>query len=277
MARSPSSLAELQARMQAAILAESPADEDLTLIAEPAGNTPGERLETYRSAYRIRLVSILRDEFDALHAFLGDEEFDALALAYVAACPSSTPDARWYGARFAGFALSTGPWSDHPVIGELAALQWALSGAFDAADAPVMQIEDLAAIPADGVASLRLAFHPSTSLLERRTNASEIFTGLRSEAEPVAPDAIADGSAVLVWRSDNRARYRILEAEEAMLAREAMGGQDFSLLCEMAATMADPDSAAMRVAGVLRSWIDGSVLSGVQPSACVSPGPSIRP
>ena len=266
-AASPSGLAELQAIMQAAILADSPVDDALAMIAEPSGNTAGERLETYRSAYRIRLVSILREEFDALHAFLGDEEFDALALAYVAVCPSSTPDARWYGDRFASFALSTQPWSDHPVIGELAALQWALSGAFDAADAPVMLIDDLAAIPAAAVASLRLAFHPSASLLDRTTNASEIFTALRGDAEPIAPSAIDDGSAVLVWRSDNRARYRILEAEEAMLAREAMGGQEFSLLCEMAATMADPDSAAMRVAGVLRGWIDSGVLSGVQPSA----------
>ncbi len=257
-------LAELQARMQAAILADSPAGDALALIAEPEGNTPGERLETYRSAYRIRLVSILREEFDALHAFLGDEEFDALALAYVAACPSSTPDARWYGKRFAGFALSTQPWGKHPVIGELAALQWALSGAFDAADAPVMQMDDLAAIPADAVAGLRLTFHPSAGLLERKTNACEILTALRSAAEPVAPSTIDDGSAVMVWRGDNRARYRIIEAEEAMLAREAMGGQDFSLLCEMAATMADLDTAAMRVASVLRGWIDSGVLTGVQ-------------
>ncbi|MCB1420273.1 MAG: putative DNA-binding domain-containing protein [Notoacmeibacter sp.] len=262
---SRSSLADIQSRLQQAILDANPSPGALDLIAPPVAGDAATRLETYRSAYRIRLVGILRDDFDALHQFLGDEDFDTLANAYVEAHPSHTRNARWYGEAFAQFARATAPFAGHPVIGELAALQWALGTAFDAPDASVATLSDLAGISPNDVAGMRLTMHPSAAILPRRTNAADIFSAIRSGGEAIAPDEINDGSAVLVWRSESRAHYRILAAEEAMLANEAAGGASFALLCEMAAMMDDPDNAALRVAGVLRGWLDDGVLSGLRP------------
>ncbi|MCB1383262.1 MAG: putative DNA-binding domain-containing protein [Notoacmeibacter sp.] len=255
------SLAEIQQRMQEAILAASPSDNAIGLIARPATGSAETRLETYRSAYRIRLLAILREDFDALHEFLGDTDFDMLAAAYLEAHPSHTPDARWFGDGLAAFAASATPFAAHPVIAELAALQWALGKAFDAHDAPAATIDDLAAVPADHAAELAFAFHPCVSILTRTTNAAEILTALRSGSDPVAPETVDDGALILVWRAESRARYRVLEAEEAMLAREAASGASFALLCEMAAMMRDDGNAAMRVAGVLRTWLESGIVS----------------
>ena len=265
------SLAEIQQRMQEAILAASPSDNAIGLIARPATGSAETRLETYRSAYRIRLLAILREDFDALHEFLGDTDFDMLAAAYLEAHPSHTPDARWFGDGLAAFAASATPFAAHPVIAELAALQWALGKAFDAHDAPAATIDDLAAVtrdidvnvfvPADHAAELAFAFHPCVSILTRTTNAAEILTALRSGSDPVAPETVDDGALILVWRAESRARYRVLEAEEAMLAREAASGASFALLCEMAAMMRDDGNAAMRVAGVMRTWLESGIVS----------------
>jgi hypothetical protein len=48
------------------------------------------------------------------------------------------------------------------------------------------------------------------------------------------------------------------------MALDAMrDGVPFGVLCEMIAMMADPDSAAMRAATYLRSWIDSGIIAGI--------------
>ena len=258
------SLAQLQAGMQAAI--KDGDDAALDLIAAPPHNSRADRLATYRDAYRLRLAGILRDDFDALHAFLGDEQFDLVARAYIDACPSATRNARWYGERFAAFASQTPPWSAHPVIGDLAALQWALSSAFDAPDAPTASLDDMARIPPEKALSLRLQLHPSVAIVPISTNAAAILGALRRNEAPPAPQPEAAGAAILVWRLDMQARYRSLDEEEAMLLRETIDGARFGLLCEMAAMMSDPENAAMRVAGHLRGWVDSGLVSRFLPA-----------
>lgn len=253
------SLAQLQASMQAAI--KDGDDSALALIAAPPHNSRAQRLATYRDAYRLRLAGILRDDFDALHAFLGDEQFDLLAQAYVDACPSKTRNARWYGQGFAAFAAQTAPWNRHPVIADLAALQWALSCAFDAPDGAVAGLADMARVPPERAMDMRVHLHPSLQLLDLSTNAAAIFAALRQDEPVPAPERTENGAPVLVWRMDMQARYRPLGAEEAMLLRETLSGAHFGLLCEMAAMMDDPDNAAMRVAGYLRGWVETGLVS----------------
>lgn len=259
------SLAELQARMQAAI--KDGDDAALALIAAPPHNSREDRLATYRNAYRLRLAAILRDDFDAIHAFLGDAQFEALSAAYIEACPSSTPNARWFADRFPAFTAATAPWNTHPVIGDLAALQWALAGAFDAADGEAASLQDLAALPPERAMDMVLAFTPSVRLLTPGTNAAAILSALRQDETPPDAASLPNGCATLVWRADLQARYRPLEPEEAMLLAEAMAGRSFGLLCEMAAMMADPGSAAPRVAGYLRGWIESGMVAGIKAPA----------
>ena len=50
----------------------------------------------YRHAYGSRLVDALRNDHELLHAYLGDEMFDAMGYAYVSAKPSHHPNLRWF-------------------------------------------------------------------------------------------------------------------------------------------------------------------------------------
>src|SRR3990167_9687947 len=60
-------------------------------------------LAIYHNAYRARLLEALRGDYPAVHGWLGDAEFDALAGAYIAAHPSQHFSLRWLGAELANF------------------------------------------------------------------------------------------------------------------------------------------------------------------------------
>ena len=81
----------LQADFQTALLHDqTPAPG----LLSPRGDA---QFEVYRQAYRARLRSALRDNHEVLFQVMGDEAFDALAEAYIAAHPSTFYSLRWFG------------------------------------------------------------------------------------------------------------------------------------------------------------------------------------
>src|SRR6266704_7093504 len=94
----------------------------------------------YRYAYGSRLVEVMRNDHELLHLYLGDEMFDEMGYAYVKARPSEHPNLRWFSQGLPEFLKSAEPYRNHPVLSDLAALEKALNDAFDAAEAPVLEL-----------------------------------------------------------------------------------------------------------------------------------------
>ena len=88
------SLAKQQQALQAAV---SQGAEAAGLLQSAAG------LDIYQDAYRARLLAALRDNFSVLQRALGDDEFDALGMAYLQDHPSTEPSIRWFGHRLAAY------------------------------------------------------------------------------------------------------------------------------------------------------------------------------
>jgi hypothetical protein len=217
----------------------------------------------YRHAYVSRLVEALRNDHEHLHSYLGDEMFDKMGAAYVAAKPSQHPNLRWFSQGLPEFLRTTEPYSNHPVVGDLAAFEKALNDAFDGWDDAVIGIEDVAAFAPEIWNELRFKPHPTACRLDLSTNALEIWQALKNEETP--PDAVTldEPNRVLVWRDDVTPMFRELPAEEAMMWDEASAGIPFGVLCSMLATYDDPDSAAARGAGYLHGWVTSGLLAGV--------------
>ncbi len=239
---------------------------DDTVLAEIL-DSPREKREVlfgvYRHAYGSRLVEAMRNEHEMLHLYLGDEMFDAMGHAYVAAHPSQHPNLRWFSKNLPDFLKSAEPYSDHPVLSDLAALEKALNDAFDAADAAVVGLADMAAFAPEAWAGLTFQPHPSTRRLDLSTNASAIWLALKHDETP--PDAVAlEGPCrLLIGRQEVTPMSRELGAEEAMMWDEATRKIPFGVLCSMLATYDDPDGAAARGAGYLHGWITAGLLAGV--------------
>src|SRR3989338_3715406 len=101
-------------------------------------------LAIYHNAYRARLLEALRGDYPAVHGWLGDQQFDALAGAYIAAHPSRHFSLRWLGAELASFIETYLVPAQAAPLGELARLEWAFGLAFDAAAAEALTLAQMA-------------------------------------------------------------------------------------------------------------------------------------
>jgi hypothetical protein len=254
-------LAQLQSVMQRSILEGDNAM--LSFLKQPANDTPEVMFGVYKNAYALRLIEVIENDHEYLKVYLGEEQFDRMARGYVKAHPSHTPNARWFAHDLPEFLASTGPWSKHPELAELAALERALNDAFDAADAPIVSMAELEGFDPEDFASAVFAIHPSMRLIRVTSNAASIWSALKSEERPPKAETLAEPVDVLVWRQSSASRFRLLGREEAMALGESAKGVPFGVLCEMIATMDDPDTAALRAGGYLRGWIEAELVSGV--------------
>lgn len=256
-----SDFARQQAEFQRGIL-----DGNDAVLAEIL-DSPREKRDTlfgvYRYAYGSRLVDAMRNDHELLHLYLGDEMFDEMGHAYVKAHPSEHPNLRWFSQGLPGFLKSTEPYSNYPVLSDLASLEKTLNDAFDATEAPVVELSAMAGFSPDAWPDLEFVPHPSAARIDLATNASAVWLALKNEETPPDAEILEEPARLLIWRQDTTPMFRELPAEEAMMWDEAAKGVPFGVLCEMLATYDDPDGAAARGAGYLHNWITSQLLTDV--------------
>jgi hypothetical protein len=229
----------------------------------PARGVTG-RIETYRQAYSGRLIAALRDNFGVLPSVLGDDAFEALALAYLAACPSQRPSIRWFGDRLSDFMAAHDDIVPHPALTDLARMEWALRGAFDAADATPFDMSELSELAPDAWPRLVFEPLPSVQLLSMAWAVEPVWRGLQNVASDEAPELPAPEAhahTLLVWRPQLAPRWRVLGDLDATLLRAALQREAFGTLCALAAAEVGDEAAAAHAATALRSWLADGLFS----------------
>lgn len=251
-------LEELQRQFQSFVLGGDFAI--LRSVVESPHGDSGPRLAIYHDAYRIRLCEALGDTFGTLREHLGPTDFDALCARYVACEPSTVRNVRWYGAGLADFLESARPYDERPWLAELARLDWALVGAFDAADLPPVTLEAMTRLSAEAWPVLAFEFHPSVARLTLSTNAPSMRRA--TDNGEVLPEARRLDAAVewLVWRQDARTNYRSLQSPEAAALDGALAGTPFAALCAQAGEQLGAAEASMHAAQWLRRWIEEGLI-----------------
>ena len=130
-----------------------------------AANVPEDRLDIYRNTFVRTLTKALRLCFPATERLVGGEFFEGAAQIFIGAHP---PRAAWldqYGGELPDFLRSFPPAISIPYLGDVAALEWAVSGALHAEDAAPIDVAALGAIGAEDQARIRFLPHPSVRLL----------------------------------------------------------------------------------------------------------------
>ena len=249
-----SSLKDLQESFQRGILAG-----DDTILAEIKDSAKEERkalFGVYRHAYVARLAEILADDYEQLHAYLGDAGFVRFAKSYIAAHPSDRRSARDFGRHVPEFLKVDASFNKHPELAEIASLEKTLADAFDGPDAAPLKLAKLAGIAPELWTKLAFTPHPTAHRLTFTTNAADIWSALREETAPPPARLLPEPQAILVWRQDVTARFRSLGREEAMMWDEAAAGTRFGVLCEMVATFGGEEGADYRAATYLKDLVD---------------------
>jgi hypothetical protein len=254
------SLKELQDTFQRGILAGD--DTILTEVNDSAKERRKVLFGVYRNAYVARLAEILGDDYELVHAYLGDAGFATLVKNYIAAHPSDQPSARWFGRHFPAFISKCETYAKHPEIAEIAALEKTLADAFDGPDAELLSLGALATLAPEDWPRLVFQPHPTAIRLTFRTNAADIWSELKEGGTPPKAMHLPEPQAIVAWRQDFTARFRPLSAEEAMMWDEAVNGVRFGVLCEMVATFGGENEAELRAATYLRGWVDMGMLAG---------------
>lgn len=274
-------LRDLQLRLRELIAStrDVPASElDLAATAlgirSDARLAAGRRVAIYRGMYFLRLRDALEHDFGALRRALGREPFDALVRLYLDAHPSDRPSLRDLGRHLPAFVRSGAAHLVSSWQRDLAALEWAMVDAFDAADEDVLVATRLEALDADDWPALRLQPVASSSLLACTTPVDDLREQILAcepadDPAPVAgddvndaPDARRDGASLhlRVWRQDGTVFHRRMDDVEAAALAWMRDGVTFADLCGWLDERTAGDDVASDALRLLRRWLDDGLL-----------------
>lgn len=221
-----------------------------------------ERVRVYVEAYRLRLLEVLQDNYTGLHAMLGEEQFDAMGRAYIAAHPSTHPSVRWFSRHLEGFLRETAPYNAQPYLAEMAAFEWAQGLVFDAADAPVAGLDALAAVTPEMWASLHFSLHPAVRLLALHWNVPQAWQALEA-GEAAELQSGETAASWLLWRAEFMSHWRSLGEDEAWALEALSEGRNFGELCEGLCRWHAPEAVALAAASFLKRWLTDGLISRV--------------
>jgi len=255
------SLIELQRAFQSALLENQSGPPPFIINAPKA--SAAERFGVYTEAYRLRLIEALAADYPALKEWLGEETFDQLGRTYADACPSAHFSIRWFGSRLSRFLAESAPYDSQPHVQELAAFEWALSEAFDAAEGPTATQEQLAALEPDLWPMLTLQFHPSLRCIDLSYNTPSRWQALNRKEPPPDLETCSERQTWAVWRRDLKIFFRSMPKTEAWALNAFREGRCFADVCEGLCEWVDEVQVAVTAAGYLQSWLREGWIVGI--------------
>ncbi len=231
------------------------------------GISPEQRLGVYRHGYFARIHDVLRDDYGALHALLGDAAFHDLAKLYLMAHPPQSHSLRDVGASLPQFLAGpvaepfTARW---PFAPDLATLEWALVEVFDAPDSDLLDREALAALPPAGWAALVLELVAAHRTLALDWPVHRLRKAWSNE-QPI-PEFEPLATKVLVHRHREQVFVRSLGELEARVLAWLRDGFDFAAICGRAADEHGDAGSPSDVLALLERWLaDGLLAAGESP------------
>lgn len=254
LARSQAALAEIM-RRATTLVDDAGATDIATEIA--AGNerlSPVEQVDIYREQFFLRHIDALRDDFRSIEHLLGDEAFEELARAYLAAHPPTSFTLRDLGHAMEAFVARTAPWSSDPLVADLARTEWAFVEAFDAPSAPPLDPASLARIPEDAWPAVRIALQPAMQRLALGHAAHDYRLAVKKDEHPERPEPAP--WFVVVYRGPEALQFIDVEPEAFALLEELARGTPLGEACERVATSqgAAPEALEAKLGGWFQDW-----------------------
>ena len=154
-------LLELQTRIGRAVLGGDIAE--IAEIIEGDGLDPAARLRIYRNHAFSTLGAALAATFPVVCRLVDERFFAYAAHEYLREHPPRSRCLVEYGADFPDFLAGFQPSEDLPYLADVARFEWALHIAATVREAPSLQMDALAAIPAERAGSVGFRLQPSVN------------------------------------------------------------------------------------------------------------------
>ncbi len=234
-------------------------------IAAESPRASAFRVNVYAEMYFWRLLDVLRDDYPKVLGVAGEDAFQGLARAYLAAHPSENPSIRHAGRHFSKFLAGRAP-AALPYLADLAGLEWARSEAFDRPDASTLQVEDLARLSPEDWPHVTFEAVPSHRLLRLSYPVHEVWMALEKKTE--IPAIRPRPAAILVWREGFTVYHRAINEQDARAFELLAQGKTFGEICEVLAEGIDDIAlAGEKAMTALLGWVkDGLVANSLSSS-----------
>jgi len=226
-------------------------------VAVNGDSGPG--LAVYHNAFRAQLVACLKDSYERLWAWLGDDAFDAAARHHIA---RHAPESWTLGEYGVGFAETIEVlYPEDPEVAEIAALDWALRRAFDGPDAPSFDPQRLAEVDWDKAA---IHFVPTLDLLPVTTNCGAIWSAIAAGDDVPSAQFLPEPAWVRVWRMELQPHFATIEGTEMDAIQLAASGLSFARLCDRLAEKIGVEAAVEAAGRYLASWLQDGLIADIQ-------------
>jgi hypothetical protein len=220
-------LLDLQRRMSADVRRPLTADFSMETVAEDGQSTARmdsryikpsvtltsfERLEVYNRQYWFRVIDAVSEDYPALSAIVGPDQFDALILAYLSENPSTSFTLRNLGKNLPAWLVHHPEFTGrrHELAIDAARVEWACVEAFDGAILPPLTEScALLASPA-----MMLVLQPHLRLLHLRYPTDELVIAVHRGN----PDAEIVSSAATMRKRPARMRFPKMRRTDIYLA-----------------------------------------------------------
>jgi len=202
------------------------------LAGDPA--QAGRRFAVYRANVAAGIGRALGAAYPVVRQVVGDEFFDALVRAHLAAHPSTSGDLHDYGASFAAFVAAFPHTQSLPYLGDLARLEWAVHRAYGAADARALDAAALAALPAERQGGLRFVLADGCAVVESVHPVLRIWQIHQPGFDGEFGVDFGVAERALVAREGLRVVASALGPGEAAFVRAVLAGADFQHAAEAA-------------------------------------------
>jgi hypothetical protein len=201
-------------------------------LTSARGTSDPKRFAVYRNNLVAGLGKALENRFPVTLRLVGEEFFRGMARAFIALHRPASPLIAEYGDELPAFIERFGAAADVPYLADVARLEALWTRAYHAADADPLPVGDLAGLPGEGLAELRMAAHPSVGLLASRWPVGSIWSA-HQEAE-LRPVGHSLAETVLIARPAAEVAVHVLPAKDAPFAAAALSGATLGQAAEAA-------------------------------------------
>jgi len=221
------------------------------------------RFAVHRNNTLASLELVLGATFPVVRRLVGDAFFRKATWDFIRAHPPAVARLHAYGGGFGPFLAAYAPAASEPYLGDVAALEWARTEAYFAADAPALAPAALEGIAEEDYAALRFALHPSARLVCSDFPVLTIWrTNQPEEKDPAPPDVESGGDRVLVHRPGLTVEAVALSPGDATLLAAMMAGDTLVEAAEAAARV----EPGLDLESALAAHLAGGTFAGFQRS-----------
>ena len=201
--------------------------EDFAALFDAGDIALPERLKVYRNNIVGSLSEVLINTFPLVDNLVGRDFMKGMARSFVLEHPPQEGCLNDYGAGFERFIAGFEPAKSLPYLPDVAALEIALNGAYNAADDRPLTAQALAAIAPEDLPDLELKFRSSVRLVSSRFPIDKIRAFcLRNEDQDGQTLDIAQGGVTLmIYRPALEVETIALEADEFAMLKSLQAGQ----------------------------------------------------